>query len=87
MITNTRLSFILEIVVKRFQMVFDHFITFIVSKGCPAKTRHIPPNPPAIKSFIGLIDVLSGIFGYVVVWLSNLVENWNTQLKLTYLIE
>lgn len=30
-------------------------LTFIVSKGCPAITKHIPPNPPAMKFLAGLI--------------------------------
>lgn len=30
-------------------------ITLMVSSGCPAKTRQMPPNPPAKKFFSGLI--------------------------------
>lgn len=35
-----------------FLMVFA--LTFIVSKGCPDATRHIPPKPPAKKFLTGL---------------------------------
>ena len=27
-------------------------LTLMVSNGCPDATRHMPPNPPAKKSFI-----------------------------------
>lgn len=34
---------------------FTEKTTLIVSKGWPAITRHIPPNPPAMKFCKGLI--------------------------------
>ena len=33
----------------------------MVSKGCPDNTTHIPPNPPAINPFKGLVCPVSAI--------------------------
>lgn len=38
-----------------FMRVAQKAFTLIVSRGCPAKTRQTPPNPPAKKFFRGLM--------------------------------
>ena len=36
-------------------------ITFMVSRGWPTSTTHIPPTPPEINPFTGLVSPVSGI--------------------------
>ncbi len=37
----------------------------MVSSGCPANTKHTPPNPPAKKFFTGLICCCFDMFSSV----------------------